>query len=111
MNELINLEQISDFLRDVENHFPNFAAAVISDSNGLPIGSRIPHGFKYKEQILALEAVARNRSFIDKSNYIKVKISLSEDKSVRLLLLLNKPKNFLKRLKNIKKITKLPMFF
>ncbi|MFO7795251.1 MAG: hypothetical protein ACQERB_02855 [Promethearchaeati archaeon] len=111
MNDLINNEQISHFLYDVENHFPNFAAAVISDSNGLPIGSRIPTGFKYQEQILALEAVAKNRSFIDTSKFIKVKVSLNEDKSVRLLLLLKKPKTYLKRFKNIKKISKLQMIF
>lgn len=108
---MIDRNQISQFLDTVENYFPNFVAAVISDSNGLPIGSKIPKNFQYKENILALEAIARNRSFLDKSNYIKVKVALNKDKSVRLLLLLNKPKNYLKGFKNLKKIIKRQALF
>jgi hypothetical protein len=41
----------------------------------------------------------------------KVKVALNEDKSVRLLLLLNKPKNYLNGFKNLKRIVQRQMLF
>ncbi|TXT61159.1 MAG: hypothetical protein BAJALOKI3v1_820014 [Promethearchaeota archaeon] len=111
MKDVINSTQICHFLDDVEHNFPNFVAAVISDSDGLPIGSKIPKGFQYQENILALEAITRNKGFLENSNYIKVKVALNEDKSVRLLLLLNKPKNYLNGFKNLKRIVQRQMLF
>lgn len=111
MKQIIKTEQIYNFLEDVENHVPNLVAAVISDSDGWPIGSKIPKNFPYNENILALEAIARNRSFLGKSKYFKIKIALNKEKSVRMLLLVNKPKNYLKGFKKLKKVVRCQMLF
>ena len=61
--------------------------------------------------ILALEAISKNNSFINQSNYIKVKRILKKDESINLLLILKKPNIHVYAYKDLKKIIKRQSLF
>ncbi|TFF97270.1 MAG: hypothetical protein EU547_04795 [Promethearchaeota archaeon] len=104
MKKIISQIEAARFLNKVTENFPNFLAGIITDKHGFPIASKIPKNFPYKENLLALEAVARKRSFIKQSNYIKVKRFLNDGKTVRMLLLLRKPNKYVYAYKKLNKI-------
>ena len=102
--QIISQEEASTFLNKVTQKFPNFIAGIITDKHGFPIASKIPKNFPYKENILALEAVAKKRSFINRSRYVKVKRYLNNGKTVNMLLLLRKPNKYVYAYKQLKQI-------
>ena len=111
IKEILSKNQVIHFLNKISNNFPNFAAGVIIDYHGFPIVSKISKKFPYKEQELALEAIAKNRSFIDNTNYIKVERNLDKENSIKLLLLLNKPNKNVNGYKTLKMIIKRQLLF
>ncbi len=104
MKEIISQKQVGKFLNRISETFPNFIAGIITDRHGFPIASKIPKNFPYDENTLALEAIARERSFINRSKYVKVKRYLNNGKSVKMLLLLDKPNKYVYAYKGLKRI-------
>jgi len=111
IKDILSQNQVVDFLNNVIKNFPNFAAGVIADYHGFPIVSKIPNKFPYKEHELALETIVKNRTFIDKSNYIKVERSLNRDETIKLLILLKRPNKNIYGYKSLEMIIKRQMLF
>jgi len=104
MKKIISQKEASTFLNKVTQNFPNFIAGIITDKHGFPIASKIPKDFPYEENILALEAVAKKRSFIKRSQYVKVRRFLNNKKTVNMLLLLRKPNKYVYAYKKLNKV-------
>ncbi|TXT67094.1 MAG: hypothetical protein BAJALOKI1v1_190037 [Promethearchaeota archaeon] len=104
MKKLITQKEVSQFLTTITNNFPNFLAGIITDRHGFPIASKLTQNFPYKENTLALEAISREKSFITHSNYIKVKRTLNEQESIKLLLILKKPNVHIYAYNDLKRI-------
>ncbi|MBD3195243.1 MAG: hypothetical protein GF317_09320 [Candidatus Lokiarchaeota archaeon] len=110
-DRLISHSQVSYFLNKVIQNFPNFAAGVVADKNGFPLASKITHNFPYREQDLALEAIADERNFIPSSQYVKVKRSLNQNGTIKLLLILHKPNQYVNGFKKLKNIIRRQILF
>ncbi|MBY9007603.1 MAG: hypothetical protein KGD63_12705 [Candidatus Lokiarchaeota archaeon] len=110
-NNILSQKQVSHFLNNICKNFPNFAAGVITDYDGFPIISKITEKFPYKEQELALEAITKNRTFINSSEYIKIIRNLDKDDSIKLLILLNKPNQNIDGYKTLKSTIKRQILF
>ena len=64
MEKLINELDVSYFLSEIKQMFPNFVAGVLCDRHGFMIASKIPQNFHIQENILALSAISKKRDFI-----------------------------------------------
>jgi hypothetical protein len=103
LNKIVTHREINNFLERIENIYPNFVAGVIADHHGFPIASKVPKNFPIGENELALYAVVnQERDFLKNINYIKVKRSLSKDKKIKLLLLLDKNNQYIYGFKKLK---------
>jgi hypothetical protein len=104
LKTIITQNQVSQFLTKITQSFPNFIAGIITDKHGFPIASKFPNTFPYDENILALEAISRKKSFINHSKYVKVKRTLNKEGSIQLLLILRKPNIHVYAYKDLKNI-------
>ena len=111
MKSILSQNQVSQFLTKITQTFPNFIAGIITDKHGFPIASKLPDTFPYDENIFALEAISSKKSFINHSKYVKVKRSLNNDKTIRLLLILRKPNIHVYAYKDLKNIIKRQALF
>ncbi|MBN1214072.1 MAG: hypothetical protein JXA99_01395 [Candidatus Lokiarchaeota archaeon] len=108
---LVSQDQVDYFLNNICQNFPNFAAGVIADYHGFPIVSKITDKFPFKEQELALEAIAKQRKFVDNENYIKIVRTLNEDDSIKLVIFLKRPNQNINGYKTLKSIIKRQILF
>ena len=58
------------------------------------------------ENTLALSAIAKNRGFIEDSQLVQIKRDLDKSKNYKLLVLLEKSKDYKSRMKPLKSIIK-----
>ena len=102
---LVKQTEVNYFLHTIKQNFPNFVAGVITDHNGFPIGANISKRLWIRENTLALSAVSKNREFsIKDPNLVPFKFNIDKSKRYRLLLLLEKSKNYKENMKNLKEI-------
>ncbi len=106
MDDLINQNEVNYFLHRVEKNFPNFVAGIITDKHGFPVASKISKKLWILENTLALSAIAKKEDFLNDSQLIKIKKDLGKSKNYKLLILLNKSKEYKRRLKPLKTLIK-----
>jgi len=106
MDNLINQSEVNYFLYRIEKKFPNFVAGIITDRHGFPIASKISKKLWILENTLALSAITKNREFIEDSNIIQIKKNLDKSKNYRLLVLLEKSKDYKSKIKPLKNLIK-----
>ena len=106
MGNLLKQEEINYFLYKIEKNFPNFVAGIITDSHGFPVGSKISKKLWVLENTLALSAIAKKGNFIEDPNLIQIKRDLDKSKNYKLLILLEKTKDYKNRLKPLKNLIK-----
>ena len=111
MDNLIKQNEVNYFLYRIEKNFPNFVAGIITDSHGFPIASKISKRLWILENTLALSAIAKNRSLIKDDNLIQIKKDLDRSKNYKLLVLLEKSKDYKSRLKSLKNLIKAQELF
>ena len=106
MDNLINENEVKYFLYRIEKNFPNFVAGIITDKHGFPVASKISNKLWILENTLALSAIAKNRGFIEDSQLVQIKRDLDKSKNYKLLVLLEKSKDYKSRMKPLKSIIK-----
>ncbi|MFX0036977.1 MAG: hypothetical protein ACFE9I_15205 [Candidatus Hermodarchaeota archaeon] len=106
MDNLINESEVNYFLYRIEKNFPNFVAGIITDKHGFPVASKISKNLWILENTLALSAITKNREFIQDSKLIQIKKDLDKSKNYKLLILLEKSKDYRSRLKPLKHLIK-----
>ena len=106
MGDILNQNEVNYFLYRIEKNFPNFVAGIITDSHGFPVASKISKKLWILENTLALSAITKNRDFIEDSQLVKIKKDLDKSKNYRLLILLEKSKDYKSRLKPLKTLIK-----
>ena len=106
MDDLINESEVNYFLQRIEKNYPNFVAGIITDSHGFPVASKISKKLWVLENTLALSAIAKKGDFINDSNLIKIKKDLDKSKNFKLLILLEKSKEYKNRMKPLKNLIK-----
>ncbi|MFX1321855.1 MAG: hypothetical protein ACFFAQ_09435 [Promethearchaeota archaeon] len=111
MDDLIKQDEVNYFLYRIEKKFPNFVAGIITDKHGFPVASSISKRLWILENTLALSAVTKNRDFIDDSKLIKIKKDLDKSRNYKLLILLEKTKDYKSRLKPLKDLIKTQTLF
>ena len=105
MDDLIKQDEVNYFLYRIEKKYPNFVAGIITDKHGFPVASSISKRLWIRENTLALSAVSKNREFsIKDPNLVPFKFNIDKSKRYRLLLLLEKSKNYKENMKNLKEI-------
>ena len=106
MNNLINESEVKYFLYRIEKNFPNFVAGIITDRRGFPVASKISNKLWILENTLALSAITKNKVFIEDSKLVQIKRDLDKSKNYKLLILLQKSKEYKSRLKPLKSLIK-----
>lgn len=107
MGDILNQNEVNYFLYRIEKNFPNFVAGIITDSHGFPVASKISKKLWILENTLALSAITKkNRDFIEDSKLVQIKKDLDKSKNYRLLILLEKSKDYKSRLKPLKSLIK-----
>ncbi|MFX0080489.1 MAG: hypothetical protein ACFE94_01925 [Candidatus Hodarchaeota archaeon] len=106
MGNILNQDEVNYFLYRVEKNFPNFVAGIITDKHGFSIGSKISKKLWVLENTLALSAITRKSDFIEDSKLIQIKRDLDKDKNYKLLVLLEKSRDYKSRLKPLKNLIK-----
>ncbi len=106
MGSILNQKDVNYFLASIEKKFPNFVAGIITDKHGFPLASKISKKLWVLENTLALSAITKNRDFIEDSKLIQVKRDLDKNKNYRLMILLEKSKDYKTRLKPLKTLIK-----
>ncbi|MFX1327287.1 MAG: hypothetical protein ACFE91_03980 [Promethearchaeota archaeon] len=106
MDNLINESEVNYFLYRIEKNFPNFVAGIITDKHGFPVASKISKNLWILENTLALSAITKNREFIQDSKLIQIKKDLDKSKNYKLLILLEKSKDYRNRLRPLKNLIK-----
>lgn len=101
-NSIINESEVKYFLYRIEKNFPNFVAGVITDRHGFPVASKISKKLWILENTLALSAITKNRDFIEDNKLVKIKKDLDKAKNYKLLILLEKTKDYKSRMKPLK---------
>ncbi|MFW9826590.1 MAG: hypothetical protein ACFFEY_03110 [Candidatus Thorarchaeota archaeon] len=106
MDKLINEEEVNYFLYRIEKNFPNFVAGIVTDRHGFPVASKISKKLWILENTLALSAIDKKGGFIEDSHLVQIKRDLDKKKNYRLLILLDKSKEYKSRLKSFKRLVK-----
>ena len=106
MGTILNQNEVNYFLYRIEKNFPNFVAGIITDRHGFPVASKISKKLWILENTLALSAITKKRDFIEDSKMIRIKRNLDKNKNYRLLILLEKSKEYKNRLKPLKNLIK-----
>jgi hypothetical protein len=83
---LVDAQTLESFTNRIKECFPTYIASVITDKHGLVIHSQLPPSMD--ENMLALSAICRERSFLDLSKYQKIIRPLSQH--VKIIVLLDK---------------------
>ena len=83
---LLDAKMLNAFTDRIKDCFPSYIASVITDRHGLVIHSELPPSMD--ENMLALSAICRERSFLDLSQYQKIIRPLSHQ--VKIIVLLDK---------------------
>jgi hypothetical protein len=86
-------------------------AGIITDKHGFSVGSKISKKLWVLENTLALSAITKKNDFIEDSNLIQIKRDLDKSKNYKLLVLLEKSKDYKSRLKPLKTIIKSQQLF
>ena len=105
-NSIINESEVKYFLYRIEKNFPNFVAGVITDRHGFPVASKISKKLWILENTLALSAIAKNRDYIEDNKLVQIKKDLDKAKNYKLLILLEKTKDYKSRMKPLKDLLK-----
>jgi hypothetical protein len=108
---IVNQDEVNYFLYRIEKNFPNFVAGIITDKHGFSVGSKISNKLWVLENTLALSAITKKNDFIEDSNLIQIKRDLDKSKNYKLLVLLEKSKDYKSRLKPLKTIIKSQQLF
>lgn len=111
MGSILNQDEVNYFLYRVEKNFPNFVAGIITDKHGFPVGSKISKKLWVLENTLALSAITKKRDFVEDSKLIKIKRDLDKNKNYKLLVLLEKSRDYRSRLKPLKNLIKAQELF
>ncbi|TET56791.1 MAG: hypothetical protein E3J52_11325 [Promethearchaeota archaeon] len=106
LDNLINESEVKYFLYRIEKNFPNFVAGIITDRHGFPVASKISNKLWILENTLALSAITKNKVFIEDSKLVQIKRDLDKSKNYKLLILLQKSKEYKSRLKPLKSLIK-----
>ena len=106
INSIINESEVKYFLYRIEKNFPNFVAGVITDRHGFPVASKISKKLWILENTLALSAITKNRDFIEDNKLVQIKKDLDKAKNYKLLILLEKTKDYKSRMKPLKGLLK-----
>jgi hypothetical protein len=106
MDNLINESEVNYFLYRIEKNFPNFVAGIITDKHGFPVASKISKKLWILENTLALSAITKKPEFIQDSKLVQIKRDLDKSKNYKLLVLLEKSKEYKSRLKPLKSLIK-----
>jgi len=106
LGTILNQDEVNYFLYRIEKNFPNFVAGIITDRHGFPVASKISKKLWILENTLALSAITKKRGFIEDSKMIQIKRNLDKNKNYRLLILLEKSKEYKNRLKPLKNLIK-----
>jgi hypothetical protein len=106
MDKLINEEEVNYFLYRIEKNFPNFVAGIVTDRHGFPVASKISKKLWILENKLALSAIVKKGDFIEDSQLVQIKKNLDKKKNYKLLVLLDKSKEYKSRLKSFKRLVK-----
>jgi len=106
MDKLINESEVNYFLYRIEKNFPNFVAGIITDKHGFPVASKISKKLWILENTLALSAITKNKEFIQDSQLVQIKKDLDKSKNYKLLVLLEKSKEYKSRMKPLKSLIK-----
>ena len=105
-NTIINESEVKYFLYRIEKNFPNFVAGVITDRHGFPVASKISKKLWILENTLALSAITKNRDYIEDNKLVQIKKDLDKAKNYKLLILLEKTKDYKSRMKPLKDLLK-----
>ena len=111
VNKLLKQQDVKGLLSKIKETFPNFVAGIITDRNGFPIATELPEKFHIRENQLALNAITKQRDFIQDSNFMQVKREFGKNEDVKMLLLLQKSHKYIHRFKRFKKILKTQNLF
>ena len=111
MDDLLNQSEVNYFLHRIEKNFPNFVAGIITDKHGFAVASKISKKLWILENTLALSAIVKKGDFIEDSSLIKIKKNLDKSKNFKLLILLEKSKDYKSRLKPLKSLIKTQNLF
>ncbi|MFX1591417.1 MAG: hypothetical protein ACFFB6_08490 [Promethearchaeota archaeon] len=106
MDKLINESEVNYFLYRIEKNFPSFVAGIITDKHGFPVASKISKKLWILENTLALSAIVKKGDFIEDSELVQIKKDLDKSKNYKLLVLLEKSKDYKSRLKPLKSLIK-----
>ncbi len=106
MDNLINESEVKYFLYRIEKNFPNFVAGIITDKHGFPVASKISKKLWILENTLALSAIAKKGDFIEDPRLVQIKRDLDKSKNYKLLILLEKSKEYKSRMKPLKVLIK-----
>lgn len=106
MDKLINESEVNYFLYRIEKNFPSFVAGIITDKHGFPVASKISKKLWILENTLALSAIVKKGDFIEDSQLIQIKKDLDKSKNYKLLVLLEKSKEYKSRMKPLKSLIK-----
>ncbi|MFX1326254.1 MAG: hypothetical protein ACFE8N_14990 [Promethearchaeota archaeon] len=106
MGKILNQDEINYFLYRIEKNFPNFVAGIITDRHGFSVGSKISKKLWVLENTLALSAITKKNGFSEDSNLIQIKKDLDKSKNYKLMILLEKSKDYKSRLKPLKALIK-----
>ncbi|MFX0008068.1 MAG: hypothetical protein ACFFA7_03595 [Promethearchaeota archaeon] len=106
MDKLINQSEVNYFLYRIEKNFPSFVAGVITDRHGFPIASKISKKLWVLENTLALSAIVKKGGFIEDPHLVQIKRDLDKTKNYKLLVLLDKSKEYKSRLRPLKGLIK-----
>ena len=106
LENLINESEVKYFLYRIEKNFPNFVAGIITDRHGFPVASKISNKLWILENTLALSAITKNKEFIEDSKLVQIKRDLDKSKNYKLLILLERSKEYKSRLKPLKSLIK-----
>ncbi|GAH39410.1 unnamed protein product, partial [marine sediment metagenome] len=71
-----------------------------------PVASKISNKLWILENTLALSAITKNKVFIEDSKLVQIKRDLDKSKNYKLLILLQKSKEYKSRLKPLKSLIK-----
>lgn len=106
MDKLINESEVNYFLYRIEKNFPSFVAGIITDKHGFPVASKISKKLWILENTLALSAITKNKVFIQDSQLVQIKKDLDKSKNYKLLVLLEKSKEYKSKLRPLKSLIK-----
>ncbi|MFW9880260.1 MAG: hypothetical protein ACFFG0_44875 [Candidatus Thorarchaeota archaeon] len=111
MGNILNQDEVNYFLYRIEKNFPNFVAGIITDRHGFPIGSKISKKLWVLENTLALSAITKKGDFIEDSKLIQIKRDLDKNKNYKLLILLEKSRDYKSGLKPLKNLIRTQELF